>query len=121
MKIFESDTNKKNMVPEMRVLNEIRGHKKLQSLQGRGVPRDFGLIIIDGCVALVLQHVDGVTLDKRVALHKDLITTSTAGLRRTVKEMTSVVHNLKELIEAFTLCGVKADIKASNILCDFGF
>lgn len=103
------------MVPEMRVLNEIRAYKKLQSLQGRGVPRDYGLTIINGCVALVLQHVDGVTLDKRVALYKDLITTSTAGSKRTVKEMTSVVHNLKELIEAFTLCGVKADIKASNI------
>ena len=56
------------MLREERIFERGSGYKKLQLVQGRGVPRSYGLAIFQYRLARILQHVVREIETKQAAL-----------------------------------------------------
>ena len=131
LKIYESGEYSDDMEPSLRASNEFKAYKKLERYQGRGVPRCYGSVMVRFCPALLLQYLDGVTLDEWLSLNESTTTVS-VPLVSTAQEsllgydsetdtqrikISSMAGKIAELTRMLNACGVKGDFKVDNFIC----
>jgi hypothetical protein len=131
LKIYEPGENNDDMRPSLRASNEFEAYKKLERYQGRGVPRCYGSVMVRYCPALLLQYMDGVTLDEWFSLNKSTTTVSVPSVSTAQEslvgydsdtdrqriEILSMAGKIAELTRMLNACGVKGDFKVDNIIC----
>lgn len=126
LKVYEVDPSKGQMRPEERIFNEVEAYKRLERVQGRGVPRCYGLTIFQYRLALLLQYIDGVTLEVRIILYQSIkITKVSVDIKGQDQKKTdqeskaaSISGSIAKVVSMLTSYGIKGDIKADNIVCN---
>lgn len=98
-----------DMRPDFRINFEFNAYKKLIPIQGRGVPRCYGLAIFQNRLILLLQYIDGITLDQHFYTSTDAEDTNA-----------SIIRNVWDVVSMLTLHGVLADMNGSNIIVNEG-
>ncbi|KAI4188845.1 MAG: hypothetical protein LQ346_005216 [Caloplaca aetnensis] len=142
-KVYGPSPDRKDMGPKARASLEFEAYKRLSTRQGRNVPKCYGVVLFQYQAALLLQHIDGVTLGEwhassdRVATNvkpPDMTANEPLVDRRRREsqlflssgqqreeceqsgELETMHEEITELVRMLNCYGVKGDLKVDNFI-----